>query len=43
MKAPTRRSVAAIAKHCGFGTIETMRRSFRRVIGVTARGASVSI
>ncbi len=28
-------SIAAVARHCGFGTAETMRRSFRRHLGVS--------
>ena len=27
--------LAVVARQCGFGTVETMRRSFRRVVGVT--------
>lgn len=31
----TRKTVKQIARACGFGTVETMHRSFKRVVGVT--------
>lgn len=33
----TRRSIKEIARHCGFGSEETMRRSFLRVLAVAPR------
>ncbi len=30
----TREPIESIARHCGFGTVETMRRSFHRSLGV---------
>jgi len=33
----SRRSIADIARACGFGTIETLERAFRRTLGVSPR------
>ena len=32
-----RRGLKEVASHCGFGSVDVMRRAFARVLGVTAR------